>query len=384
MTALTAELVVDGRAPLNPALSPDGRLVCYVLAPVSRAGEHLDTELWLVDTDGASAARRVTADAATESRPRWSADPRTLFFLSDRAERGIAQLHRVAPADGTVTALTSWRAGIIHHLPLADPNVVALIAEDEPGASSARRAGDDAIVVGEHEPRARLRLLDLTTGRVSTPDVLGDRHVVELRQRPDGGPLAVLTRASADNDYGPRTGQLHLVDPATGIVVDLGPVAADPQSLAWWREDGDWHLGYLALTPPVLQAGTAVFDLALDSRVLRNRTAGLAMCPTELVQTDGSPFIVFADGLNAVLARLDPAGPTPLLRRPGSVDALTTTLTGGTVAALTGAGNRATNVHVGPPTGPLRPITDTRPELAEVASRQSTTTGLPRRRRART
>ncbi len=367
MTVLTAELVVDGHAPLNPVLSPDGRLVCYVLVPVSRSGKYLNTGLWLVDTDGAPAPRRVTADAATESRPCWSADSRTLFFLSDRAERGIAQLHRVAPADGTVTALTSWSAGIIDHLPLADPDLVALIAEDEPGAQDPRRAGDDAIVVGQHEPRARLRLLDLTTVRVSTPEVLGDRHVVELRQRPDGGPLAVLSQASADNDYGPRSGQLHLFDPTTGTVLDLEPVAADARNLAWWREDGDWHLGYLALTPPVLQAGTAVFDLALDSRVLRNRTAGLAMCPTELVQTDGSPFIVFADGLNAVLARLDPAGPTSLLRHPGSLDALTATPTGGTVAARTGTGNRATNVHVGPPTGPLRPVTDTRPELAEVA-----------------
>ena len=215
MTGLTAELVVDGRAPQTPALAPNGRLLCYVLAPTSRIGDHLDTELWLADIDGAGASRRATADTATESRPRWSADSGTLFFLSDRAERGIPQLHRLALADGTVTALTGWRAGIVDHLPLADPNLVALLAEDEPTEQDARRAQDrdDAIVVGEREPRARLRLLDLRTGRITTPDVFGDRHVVELRQRPDGGPLAVLTQASADNDYGPRTGQLHLFDP---------------------------------------------------------------------------------------------------------------------------------------------------------------------------
>ncbi|MEE6262551.1 S9 family peptidase [Plantactinospora sonchi] len=365
MTGLTAELVVDGRAPQTPALAPNGHLLCYVLAPTSRIGDHLDTEVWLTDTDGDGEARRATTDTATESRPRWSADSGTLFFLSDRAERGIPQLHRFTLADATVTVLTGWRTGIIDHLPLVDPGRIALLAEDEPTEQDARRARDrdDAVVVGEREPRARMRLLDLPTGRITTPDVFDDRHVVELRQRPDGGPLAVLTQASADNDHGPRTGRLHLFDPSTGTVEELGPVAADAHSLAWWPAEDGWHLGYLALTPPVLHAGTAVFDLALASRVLRNRTTGLPMCPTELVQTDTAPLVVFADGLNTTLARLDPTGPTTLSQHPGRLDNLTTTRGGDHLAVLTGSRCQPANVHLGPPTGPLRRITDTRPEL---------------------
>jgi dipeptidyl aminopeptidase/acylaminoacyl peptidase len=368
MTGLTAELVVDGRTPQTPAIAPNGHRLCYVLASTSRIGDHLDTEVWLADVDDAGASRRATADTATESRPCWSADSGMLFFLSDRAERGIPQVHRLTVADGTVTGLTGWRAGIIDHLPLADPNLVALLAEDEPTEQDARRARDrdDAVVVGEREPRARLRLLDLCTGRITTPDVFGDRHVVELRQRPDGGPLAVLTQASADNDYGPRTGELHLFDLSAGTAEDLGPVSADARSLAWWPAEDGWHLGYVALTPPVLQAGTAVFDLALASRVLRNRTADLPMCPTELGQTDTAPLVVFADGLNTTLARLDPDGPTPLSQHPGRLDALTATPAGTAIAALTGTRYQPTNVHVGPPTGPLRKITDTRPELDGV------------------
>ncbi|WP_370935850.1 alpha/beta hydrolase family protein [Amycolatopsis sp. cg13] len=362
MTGLTAELVVDGRAPQTPTLAPNGQLLCYVLAPVSRTGDHLDTELWLVDLADA-AARRATADTATESRPRWSPVSGTLFFLSDRADRGTAQVHRLA--DGTAAAVTDWRAGILDHLPLADPDVVALLAEDEPTEQDARRARDrdDAIVVGEREPRARLRLLDLRTGQVATPEVFGDRHVVELRQRPDGGPLAVLTQASSDHDYGPRTGRLHLFDPITGTAEDLGPVEAEAHSLTWWHGEDGWHLGYVALTPPVLQAGTAVFDLAMDSRVRRNRTTGLPRCPTELCETDAAPLIVFADGLNTTLARLDPAGPTTLSQHPGRLDALTAAPGGTTIAALTGTRYQPANVHVGPPTGPLRKVTDTRPEL---------------------
>ena len=35
LSGLTADLVVDGRVPSSPVLSPDGRWVVYVLAPIA-------------------------------------------------------------------------------------------------------------------------------------------------------------------------------------------------------------------------------------------------------------------------------------------------------------------------------------------------------------
>jgi dipeptidyl aminopeptidase/acylaminoacyl peptidase len=363
MTGLSAELVVDGRVPGAPVISPDGRWLCHIVAPGCLTGDHLDTELWLTDLDGDGAPRRVTAGPATESAPRWSADSGTLFFLSDRDDRGTPQLHRFD--GGEVTTLTGWRAGVTEHLPLADGHLVALLAEDEPTEEDERRARerDDAVVAGEDESHDRLRLLDLRTGRIATPDVFTGRHVVELRQRPDGGPLAVLTRAGTDSDYGPRTGRLHLFDPVTGKAEDLGPVAAEAYSLAWWPAGDGWHIGWIALTPPQLQAGTAVFDLALTGGARSNRTAGIPMCPTSLSQTEAAPLVVFADGLDTTVARLGTMGLTVLARHPGRLDEVTTSLDGKRIAALTGTRHEPADVHAGPPAGPLRKITDTRPEI---------------------
>jgi dienelactone hydrolase len=325
VTELTAELVVDDRVPSTPVLAPDGRQVCYLVAPV---GDRATTELHL--------AGRVLA-VGPVSRPRWSPDSTALYFLSPRP-------HRLTVADGTVTPLTEWPGDVHDHLPLADGRI-ALVATDEP-------TEPDVIVVGG-EPRARLRLLDPHTGRVDTPDVFAGRHVVELCQRPDGGPLAVLTRACADADRGPRTGELHVFHPATGVADDLAPVEAVAESLAWWHDDG-WHIGYLALTPPSLQAGTAVFDVAVDTGTKRNRTAGLPMCPTELRQTDTTPLVLFAEGLDTTLARLDPTGSTTLLRRPGKLDQLT--VAGDRIAVVAGGRYRHPEVHIGLP---LHPLTDT-------------------------
>jgi hypothetical protein len=110
LTGLTAELVVDGRAPQTPALAPSGRLLSYVVASTSRIGDHLDSEVWLADVDGAD-ARRATADATAEYRPRWSADSGTLYFRSDRAERGVPQVYGLAvgPPTGLLRKITDTR-----------------------------------------------------------------------------------------------------------------------------------------------------------------------------------------------------------------------------------------------------------------------------------
>ena len=161
------------RAPQAPALAPNGRLLCYVLAPLSRIGDHLDTELWLV---GRRCRHRRITPGDRRHRDRI---PATLvgqlgngvLLVRPRRPR-YPQLHGLTLADGTMTMLSSWRGGVLDHLPLSDPNLVALLAEDEPteqDAGGARDRDNAGIVVGEREPRPRMRLLDLRTGQVTTP-----------------------------------------------------------------------------------------------------------------------------------------------------------------------------------------------------------------------
>ena len=69
-----------------------------------------------------------------------------------------------------------------------------------------------------------------------------------LAQRPDGGPLAVISWASPDIDPGASTNELHVLDPQTGAVRDLGRIERWAESLAWWSADGIWHLAYLAMS----------------------------------------------------------------------------------------------------------------------------------------
>jgi hypothetical protein len=64
---LTAELVVDGVAPSQPVISPDGCWVAYVVAPAGRKTERRMCAIWLAAVDGSSPPAKLTAITLTAS-----------------------------------------------------------------------------------------------------------------------------------------------------------------------------------------------------------------------------------------------------------------------------------------------------------------------------
>lgn len=371
---LSADLVVAGRIPSAPKMSPDGRWVVYVLSPMGQVDVHPTSELWLVAVDGRTAPRRLDIPPAHLSSPDWSPDSASVFFLSDRTSPGMAQLHRIAPGGGSVQALTDWAGGLDAYRPTTDPALIAILARDEPTGRDRRRVSDrDDAQVCCHTSPARLRLLDLRTGRIRTPALFGDRHVADVVQRPDGGPLAVLTWSTPETDPGLLHPALHVLDPGTGRVHDLGPTAAAAESPVWWHGDG-WHLAYLALTPPGLQAGTAVFDVALTDQqpagAHRNLTSGMPACPAELVQVDhGAPLLLVADGLDTAIHRLvpDEVRTAEISRLEAHVTQLTADRAGSLAAAMVSGSDEPHNLCAGPVGERLQRLTDTRPELRHIS-----------------
>jgi dipeptidyl aminopeptidase/acylaminoacyl peptidase len=366
---LTAELVVDGVVPSQPVISPDGCWVAYVVAPVGRRAERRICAIWLAAADSSSPPEKLTAGTAADFCPSWAPDSTSVFFLSDRT--GSTQLHRIRLGGGEAEVVTEWRGKISDARPLADARLVAVVATDEPTEEDERRRAerDDAFAWGQQLRCGRLRMLDLATGKLRTVDGLGSRHVVELAPRPDGGALAVISWASPEKDPGVTTNELHVVDPETGTVHDLGRIAALARSPVWWQAGDSWHLAYLAEPEPY--GGGAVYDVAVPAAGAGHRdlTEGMAVCPTELAQVaDGPPLALFADGLDTAIYRLDPGLRRfrHLSARDGLVDSLTASRSGEVIAALASTSYEPKNVHAGPPGGPLIRLSDTRPALRAI------------------
>jgi len=367
---LTAELVVDGAVPSQPVISPDGCWVAYVVAAVGHRAERRMCALGLAAADGGSPPRKLTAGTTADFGPRWAPDSASVFFLSDRT--GSAQLHRIWLGGGEAEVLTDWHGEIRDAWPLADGRLVALVATDEPTEDDKRRRAerDDAIVWGQQLRRGRLRVLDLATGELRTVDGLGGRHVVELAPRPEGSALAVISWASPEQDPGLVTSELHVVDPQTGTVHDLGRTGPRARSPVWWQAEGSWHLAYLARPGPF--GGYAVYDVAVTApaAVHRDLTEGMSACPAGLAQVaDGPPLALFADGLDTAIGRLDPGLRRfrCLSARDGLVDSLTASRSGEVVAALATTSREPVNVHAGPPGGPLIRLSDTQPALRAIS-----------------
>jgi dipeptidyl aminopeptidase/acylaminoacyl peptidase len=111
----------------EPALSPDGRRVAYVVREVDYDANAASKSLWLMDTSGKSRARRLTAKGSSAMSPQWSADGRELYFLSSRS--GTTQLWRLGLDGGEAQPVTSYALDVGSYKLAPDGRAVAFSLE---------------------------------------------------------------------------------------------------------------------------------------------------------------------------------------------------------------------------------------------------------------
>jgi len=69
----------------DPHLSPDGKVVAYVVTTIDPKKNRRESAVWLVEVDGSAEPRRISAEGFSSNSPRWSPDGRTLAMLSARS-----------------------------------------------------------------------------------------------------------------------------------------------------------------------------------------------------------------------------------------------------------------------------------------------------------
>lgn len=89
----------------DPQISPDGRWLTYVLRETDWAGNRGVTSIWKMDRlTPAMPPRRLAISEKPASSPRWSADGKTLYFLSSRS--GTNQVWRTDADGATAVQVT--------------------------------------------------------------------------------------------------------------------------------------------------------------------------------------------------------------------------------------------------------------------------------------
>ncbi|MDE3155366.1 MAG: PD40 domain-containing protein, partial [Acidobacteriota bacterium] len=113
-------LTHDPFGAVEPAWSPDGRTIAFVTDRGSSRLEDLDFgryELALVDVATSRVTPLPTFAAGKSIDPQWSADGRSVLFVSDRD--GVSNVYRVQLAGGRLTQLTDLQTGVTGLTPLS-------------------------------------------------------------------------------------------------------------------------------------------------------------------------------------------------------------------------------------------------------------------------
>ena len=106
---MTIETFLAVRAVSDPQPSPDGRLLAFTVSVPSLDEDRNRSRIWLADM-GSGETWEATSGPGSERSPRWSADGRTLSYISTREEG--AQIWRLPIRGGEPTRLTAVPGGI--------------------------------------------------------------------------------------------------------------------------------------------------------------------------------------------------------------------------------------------------------------------------------
>jgi dipeptidyl aminopeptidase/acylaminoacyl peptidase len=91
----------------DPQASADGRYVAFTVRETDMEANKGRTDLWLLDLDAEKPEpRRLTQHEANDSKPRWSPDGASIYFLSTRS--GSSQVWRLMLAGGEAMQVTRF------------------------------------------------------------------------------------------------------------------------------------------------------------------------------------------------------------------------------------------------------------------------------------
>jgi dipeptidyl aminopeptidase/acylaminoacyl peptidase len=102
---MVPEDVYELTAVSDPRLSPDGRLVAFVVTRIDREESEYRGAIWVVPTDGSDAPRQLTSGEKADAAPRFSPDGRRIAFVSNR-DHDKKQLYALSLEGGDPQRLT--------------------------------------------------------------------------------------------------------------------------------------------------------------------------------------------------------------------------------------------------------------------------------------
>ncbi|MFY9610521.1 MAG: S9 family peptidase [Blastocatellia bacterium] len=195
--AMTLEDVMSLRVVSDPRISPDGKLVAFVVTQADMKTNLRNTDVWLVPADGGE-PQQLTRSPKRDDQPRWSSDSRRLAFISDRD--GKAQVYVLSIDAGEARKVTDVQTSVQSFEWSPDGKRIAYIAADPVPETreKEKKEGFDQIVVDADYRYAYINIIEVSgqASPLSKPVKLTDGalHAVEIAWSPAGDAIAFTAR----------------------------------------------------------------------------------------------------------------------------------------------------------------------------------------------
>ncbi|MFG2503647.1 serine hydrolase [Streptomyces sp. NPDC048441] len=324
--------------PEQPAVSPDGTEIVYVLRTADRAADRDMCSLWQVGATGSTEPRQLTC-GQSDLAPAWSPDGTRIAFLRT-PDDGPAQVWLLPVAGGEAEQVTTLPLGAGAPVWSPDGSAVAFTApvdeaagggEDDPARARkpvvARRLDYKADGPGLLRTiRSHLHVVGIDDSEVRQV-TRGDWHAGAPAWSPDGTRLAFPAARDADADLTLRSAAYVVeVSPRRSQPVRVG--AADGQAGAvTWTADGD----------ALLVVGSTGTDVG-HARLLRVPVSGAPLdgaAPADLTGSLDRNVMSGGPGYPGALPQLtaDASGVLVCLRDRGSTQLYVADAEGGGLAS---------------------------------------------------
>jgi dipeptidyl aminopeptidase/acylaminoacyl peptidase len=216
--APTIDEMVSLKRASQPALSPDGSRVAYVVRKANWDDNAFETEIWLADVRTGKGALFTGGKKSTES-PAFSPDGASLAFLSDRD--GKRQIYLISLSGGESRKLTSLEDGVSRFAWSRDSNRIAFVAADPQSEAMKERQKKygDVTIEDEATNPAHLHVIGVDGGDAKRL-TSGTFVVGAFDWSPDGREIAFSFSQSADPSFNGTT-NISMVDTETATVRPL-------------------------------------------------------------------------------------------------------------------------------------------------------------------
>ena len=293
------------RAAQDAQISPDGRLVAFVVSEVDTKENVYQTDLWLVSTGGGEPFR-FTRHPKNDRAPQFSPDGTKLAFLSEREEK--AQIYLAEVRGGEPWKLSDLKGGVSAFAWSADGSWIAALSADTPSEDEEKRtkAKDDERVADQDFRMTHLHRIDAATKETKRLTE-GAFTLSDPRVSPDGAEIALVRRPTPRADDGSAS-DIVLVPAAGGVPkvlfentgTDSSPrFSPDGKTLAFLTRDGKLPrtgADSIAIIPRAGGAVTRLTPVDLNPGTILWSSDGASILFTATVGVEGRLYSVTTKG----------------------------------------------------------------------------------------